>query len=96
MTYPMRTERAPSGVTKIGGAKVYAAKLATFEREMPCSSARLNTPDSGEHSLLTFAHDHCRVARRRELTLLLLVSELREVSHSKHALVDMPAHQIGF
>lgn len=25
---PMMTERAPNGVTKIGGAKVYAAKLA--------------------------------------------------------------------
>lgn len=27
--YPMSTLRAPSGVTNIGGANVYAAKLAT-------------------------------------------------------------------
>lgn len=29
LTDPMRTLRAPSGVTRIGGAKAYAAKLAT-------------------------------------------------------------------
>jgi hypothetical protein len=28
-TDPIKTLRAPSGVTKIGGAKAYAAKLAT-------------------------------------------------------------------
>jgi hypothetical protein len=29
LTYPMMTLSAPRGVTRIGGAKVYAAKLAT-------------------------------------------------------------------
>ena len=28
--YPMITLMAPSGVTKMAGAKVYAAKLATY------------------------------------------------------------------
>lgn len=28
-THPTRTDSAPSGVTRAGGAKVYAAKLAT-------------------------------------------------------------------
>ncbi|GMG27457.1 unnamed protein product [Ambrosiozyma monospora] len=37
-TAPMMTDKAPSGVTKIGGAKVYAAKLAispTAIRKVP-------------------------------------------------------------
>lgn len=32
-TYPINTLRAPNGVTNIGGAKVYAAKLATAVRQ---------------------------------------------------------------
>lgn len=29
LTYPMRTLKAPSGVTRMAGANAYAAKLAT-------------------------------------------------------------------
>lgn len=29
IAHPMRTLNAPNGVTRIGGAKAYAAKLAT-------------------------------------------------------------------
>ena len=32
IAYPIRTLSAPSGVTRIAGAKAYAAKLATSPR----------------------------------------------------------------
>jgi len=52
--YPMMTLMAPNGVTKIAGAKVYAAKLATR------SSASRPRIHDARHTL---ADDHWRVNR---------------------------------
>lgn len=49
--YPISTLSAPSGVTNIGGANVYAAKLATGGMV-----SALNTVWFGYRA---FANDHC-------------------------------------
>lgn len=51
----MSTLRAPRGVTSIGGAKVYAAKLATADYDQ----LELGRPLSDAEKALTFAQDHC-------------------------------------
>jgi len=40
ITHPISTLNAPSGVTRIGGAKVYAAKLATVEQKRRITISR--------------------------------------------------------
>ena len=61
----MMTLSAPSGVTRMGGAKVYAAKLATamvtyqLLATLAGGMAQRNGCACGESVLLTFSKDHC-------------------------------------
>ena len=50
-TNPISTLSAPNGVTSIGGANVYAAKLAT--------GITVNGPDPVCFGYHTFANNHC-------------------------------------
>ena len=64
-THPTSTLSAPSGVTSIGGANVYAAKLATamvtyqLLATLAGGMAQRNGCACGESVLLTFSKDHC-------------------------------------
>ena len=49
--YPMSTLSAPSGVTNIGGANVYAAKLAT--------GGIISVLNLVRFGYRAFANDHC-------------------------------------
>lgn len=49
--HPISTLRAPSGVTNIGGANVYAAKLAT--------GVTVNVQGSVRFEYHTLANNHC-------------------------------------
>jgi hypothetical protein len=46
-THPIRTLSAPSGVTRIGGANVYAAKLATA---IPQPNPEISIPSQNEQA----------------------------------------------
>ena len=50
--HPISTLSAPSGVTNIGGANVYAAKLAT--------RVTVNVLGALRFEYHTFANNHCR------------------------------------
>lgn len=60
-TNPIRTERAPKGVTRTGGAKVYAAKLATVQEMIWISQYR--SVDYNLDPSRTFSNDHCERGR---------------------------------
>ena len=95
--YPIITLRAPSGVTNIGGAKVYAAKFATAQRKEPESGQLLH---SSIHPQLTGRH-----AMQRRLQICWLTfsqyhwiaghEERKNTGETERSLVHISAHHIG-
>jgi hypothetical protein len=81
-THPIRTLRAPKGVTSIGGANVYAAKFATVSHVRNLGRSIHSVKDN--------------YVLPAPLKYEKFRNQTTENVTARDAQVDIPAHHIGF